>query len=223
MRFIILTGLLILSFQVSLGQEKPKAELFDEFGMIDCCHSNFDNFLNEISETNSIGYIVIYKNKDKPLESYYYEVALKSHFLVRDVKNIIFIQGKSENSTRTELWKIPQGAEKPSFDEEKWNYYFQSKTKPFIFYSDSEVDGICMFFSNLYFQNILNGNIDANLNVVIYANSQKQFLQKRKKMQKNLVKNYDVKQNRLKFFRKPKTNNVLANAEYWLVPKNQRN
>ncbi len=223
MRFIILTGLLILSFQVSFGQEKPEAELFDEFGMIDCCHSNFDVFLSELIETNSIGYVVIYKNKNNPVESYYYEVAVKSHFLSRDINHIYFVQGKSEDKTRTELWKIPQGAEKPSFDEEKWDYYFHSKTKPFIFYSDSEVSGICMFFSNLYFQLILNGNTHAYINVVIYSNSQKQFLRKRKELQNNLIRNYDVEQNRLKFFRKPKTNNVLENADYRLVPKKQRN
>jgi hypothetical protein len=223
MRSTTLIFLLILSFQVSFGQEKPRAVLFDEFGMIDCCHPNFDAFLSEINKTNSIGYIVIYKNKYKPLESYYYEVALKSHFLVRDVKNINFVQGRSENSTRTEFWKVPPNAVKPDFEEDKWDYSFRNKTKSFMFYNNSGVDGICMFFIDFYFRNILSGNRYANINVVIYANSQKQFLRKRKELQNDLVKNYDVKKNRLTFVRKPKTKYVFENAEYWLVPKKSRN
>jgi hypothetical protein len=219
----ILFAFLFLSFQVSFGQEKPKAIMFDEFGVINCCHPTFDEFLSEIRETNSIGYIVIYKNKNNPIESYYYEVAIKSHFLVRDVKNIHFVQGRSENSTRTEFWKVPQNAEKPDFDQEKWDYFFSSETKPFIFYHDSGVDGICMFFVDLYFQNILSGNKHSGINVVIYANTQKAFLRKQKDLQNNLVKNYDVEQNRLKFFRKPKTKNVFENADYWLVPKKPHN
>lgn len=219
MRFIISIVLLILSFQVSFGQEKPKAELVDEFGMIDCCHPTFDMFLSELIETNSVGYVVIYKNKNNPIESYYYEVSVKSHFMARNIKNIKFVQGRTENSTRTELWKVPQNADKPDFDEEKWDYSFPGKTKSFVFYSDSGVDGICIFFIDLYFQNILSGNKFANLNVIIYANSQQQFLQKRKELRNNLINNYDIEQNRLKFFKKAKTKNVLENAEYWLVPK----
>lgn len=222
LRQLIFIILLIFAFQVSFGQEKPTARKVDVFEMVDCCFPNFDAFYSELLASNSTGYVVIYKNKNKPLESYRYQYAVKSIFAL-DRKNteIHFIQGKGENVTRTELWAVPKGAEKPTFAEETWDYSIPPFTKPFMLWEESTIDGICNFFyQKEYFSNILKSNEWLNMNVVIYANSAKQFRKTQKEVLEMLVDNNKITKNRIRFFNSPKIG--FAEMEYWLVPKRRK-
>ena len=65
----ILLILLILfdSFQICFGQEKPKAELIDEFGNITCedLIARQDNLIALLqNDPTAVGYVVIYGKKD---------------------------------------------------------------------------------------------------------------------------------------------------------------
>ncbi len=211
---------LLVSFPFAFGQEKPKAELVGAFGMIDCCFPDFDIFYEDLLSTNSTGYVVIYRNQNNPIESYGYEVAVKTQFLLREAKNVIFVQGTSEDQTRTELWRVPKDAEKPNFGEEVWDYALPNETKPFIFWTDTEIDEICSFNDEMFIRNILMGNKNVKINVMIYTNSQKLFLKKKREILSDFVKNYTFEPKRLTFFRKSKTS--IENVEFWLIPKRNR-
>jgi hypothetical protein len=52
-----------------------------------------------------------------------------------DKSRINFIRGEDSENLRTQLWIIPEGAEKPDFKEAGWNFVFPPQTKPFLFLS----------------------------------------------------------------------------------------
>jgi hypothetical protein len=118
---------------------------------------------------------------------------------------------------RIRLWRVPHGAEKPSFEETKWNFVFPPKSKPFKFYDDA-ADLICppTPFEKVYAE-YLNANPQARGNIVIYAKSFKKYT-KLKKDARNLLK--DISANRIRFIHiKSSHSDNYANIEYWLVPE----
>lgn len=218
MKSFLASLILILAFQLCFGQEKLKAELLDETGSIDCCYPNFQMFLSELEKSNSQGYIIIYGNKNNKLGNYRYEQSIKSWYGFRGNPKIHILHGKSEESIRIQFWKVPDRAEKPNFQEEPWDYSLFNIKRPFLLYDGNSDDGVCMFiFEESYISKILLASPDLNLNLVIFADSQKNFRQTKAKLLRKFVTNFSVPKNRLRtFFSKEKS---MQEVEYWLVPK----
>lgn len=218
MKFFLIPVSLLLAIQISFGQEKPKAKLVDEFGQLNCCFPYFDAFYNNLVETNSDGYVVISRDREYPSSSLSYLYAVRTIFLLRDFRaKIHFIRSKSRDQIRTQLWKVPPGAEIPEFGEEVWNFEVLPNTKPFVIWHESEIDQICNFFgSSNFISEIVSGNKEAGINVVIFANSQKTFLREKRRVLNTLIDTKIIKQSRLQFFKKPKKDFELL--EIWLVP-----
>ena len=121
------------------------------------------------------------------------------------------------------MWLVPTGAEKPDFEEQKWDYTFPEKTKPFVLYTKyAYADDICLPVSDEEFASkLLLANPNMNAHLVIFTNSIKQFNQTKNKLIKEYTKTYKIPPNRLKVFYAKKTEQV--ELEFWLVPKNKRN
>lgn len=219
--FFILIILFAL-FQIGFGQDESKAEIIDEFGRISCDDflARIDNFYIALDNNpNSQGYIVIYGDNDYLRTKLVYELWFNGAAKFGAVKSENFsdnritkIRGEEKGNIKIQLWKVPDGAKKPDFNEEKWNFVFPSNTKPFIFYEEFW-DQICssVSFEKIYIE-YLNANPEAHGNIVIYEESYKNFL-KTKKETLNLLFKIPAKKFRF-FFVKSESSNI----EFWLIP-----
>lgn len=221
LRRLFFTFLISLAaFQFCFSQEKPKAVLFTEVENPNCeiLLATADAFFNELNnDPNSQGYAVIYGKKNDLREKLTYELWLNGAMIFRkfDDSRIIKIRGADAENLKIEFWKVPTGAEKPMFNELKWNFVFPAKTKPFVFHD--EYEQICYSGSfEKAFAEYLNANPDARGHIVIYETSNKKYLKQKKEAQKLLS---EIPQNRLRFFQ---VKSDSSNVEFWLVPKKKK-
>jgi len=220
LRYLIFTFLLLLAaFQFCFSQEKPKAVLVTEFEDANCeiLLAQMDNLMVELNnDPNSQGYAIIYGKKNGLRGNLAYELWINGSMEFRkfDSSRITTVRGEETENLKIQFWKVPAGAEKPSFNEGKWNFVFPPKTKPFVFHDDYS-DQICSYVSfEKVFAEYLNANQRARGHIVIYEKSVNKY-KKRKKETQNLLSK--IPQNRLKFFY---VKSDTSNIEFWLVPKN---
>ena len=203
--------------QISFAQDKPRAVLVDEFDNISCDDflARADNLFIELqNEPNSQGYVVIYGKNESLPKKIAYELWTNGAIKFRnfDGNRITKVRGAETKNIKVQFWKVPAGAEKPNFNEAKWNFTFQPKTKPFVFHDDLEQ--ICSSDSfEKIFAEYLNANPQSRGHIVIYGKSPKEFERQKRQTQK-LLKN--IPSHRLRYFF-IKTD--YSNTEYWLVPK----
>jgi hypothetical protein len=225
---VFLISLILVALQICFGQEKPKAELVDEFGKIYCeelrvrIDSFYQNGLG--SSSSSTGYIVINGNKNNSLEKYLLEVRFKSAVGSQkyDFNRVVFVRGKDNDSTHGQFWLVPEGAEKPDFDEENWDYSLPELNKAVKFHERiwEDFDDICPSnrnFSEELYAKLLLGNPNFRGNIVISGNSSKNI---KKELIKVFVNQYKIPANRLKFFYDK--NGYPENVEYWIVPTKKK-
>ena len=220
--------ILFASIQICFGQERPKAELIDEFGLIGCegILSRIDNFMVEImNEPNSVGYAVIYGKKNKALDSLQYEGWINGNVRFRrfNEDRLITIRGKEQDNLKIELWIVPAGIEKPFFTESKWNLDL-SGIKPFIFFADNYDAGICPGNPLATYAELLFANPNFRGHIVFQDKTDKKFRIREKEILDELVNYYKIPRNRLKLFYDKDKNYPyhFTNVEFWLVPKRQR-
>jgi hypothetical protein len=219
-----LISFILFALQICSAQEKPKAELVDEFGKIYCedLQSRLDGFYQNGlgSNSSSTGYIVIFGNKNNSLEKYMLEVRFKSAVFSQkyDFNRVVFVRGKNDDSTHGQFWIVPPCAAKPDFDEENWNYSLPELNKAVKFHERiwEDFDDICPSnrqFSEELYAKLLLGNPKFRVNIVISGNSSKNL---KKELIKVFVNKYKIPANRLKFFYDE--NGYPDNVEYWIVP-----
>ena len=224
----IVLVVLFASLQICFGQEKPKAELVDEFGKIVCedLQVRTDIFYRNGlgSNSSSTGYIVINGSKNNSLEKYLLEVRFKSAIISNkyDFNRVVFIHGKDGDSTHGQFWIVPAGADKPDFNEANWDYALPELNKASKFYERNweNFDDICPSNINLseeLYAKILLGNPNFRGNFVINRNSSKNI---KKELLKTFVNKYKIPANRLKFFYD--ANGYPDNVEYWIVPPKRK-
>ena len=224
--FLIL--IVLFALQICFGQEKPKAELVDEFGKINCeeLQARTDGFYQNGLRSNpsSTGYIVIFGNKNNSLEKYLLEVRFKSAVISQkyEFNRVVFVRGKNNDSTHGQFWLVPAGAEKPNFDEENWDYSLPELNKAVKFHERNweNFDNICPSnrnFSEELYAKLLLGNPGFRGNIVINENSSKNL---KKELLKTFVNKYKIPLNRLKFFYD--ANGYPDNVEYWIVPPKRK-
>lgn len=217
-RFLFTFLILLTAFQLCLSQEKPKAVLIAEFGNDgrESLLQRMDYFYSELAnDPESHGYIIIYGKDDDTAGKLTYELWINGsiHFRGFDPNRVNKIRGAEAEKLNIQFWKVPAGAEKPTFEEGKWNFSFPPNTKPYVFH-DSYSDQICSYtsFEKVYAE-YLNANPEAKGHIVIYEESRIKYLKKKKESQKLLS---EIPQNRLRFFY---VKGEDSNVEYWLVPK----
>ncbi len=226
--FLVLI-ILFVSFQIGFGQEKPKAELIDEFGKANCedFWARFDNFFNVLqNEPTSTGYIIIYGEKNSLPANLGYEKLTNGivRFRNLDPNRLVIIRGEEKDSIHIEFWKVPAGAENPTFVAGNWDLTVK-QNKPFILRGYSEGDGICPTNTSIkLFADYLKSNPNMRAHIVITGKAIENFANTEKDLSNQLVNEHKISPNRLKFFYvKDKTFPYdFADVEFWLVPQKRK-
>lgn len=206
----------------TFSQEKPKAELIDEFGSISCGDflSRFDNLLISLQkDPNSTGYIYIFGDQNEPKNNLFYELIVQGEVFFHkfDSSRIKVIRAKGEGNLRTQMWIIPEGANLPEIEQENYISKIADASKPFIVLYDGD-DGYCPIIGqNGLFIEILESNPKNRGHLVIYEKSRVKYEKAKKELKQSLNK---ISQKSLKFFY---VKSEIRLTEYWIVPKKKLN
>lgn len=216
--------ILLASFQISFGQENPKAELIDEFGKILCedAIGRLDSFFANLQNNpDSTGYIIIYADKNSIIEGFDFEHTIKNHIVFRkvDEKQFVIIRGEKRDNIKIEFWKVPAGADKPSYTEEKWTQTINNPDKAFVF-GIVHIDDVCFSFNSKVFAEFLIANPNLRGHIVIYNKSKKEAQKESKEWLEVFTNEFKVPRRQLRiYFSK---NRDYPGVELWLVPQKKK-
>ncbi len=242
-RFLFAFLISLAAFQFGFSQEKPKADLFSEFGKF--CSEEFsahlDAYINELSNNpTSTGYIVFYGEKSIPeAKNQHYSNAAKylSRFRKFDLSRFVFLRGENREAMLTQFWVVPVGANPPilekPFVESKitsttlfdngyadFNKYFGKRD----IYINGFLDLGCDFSPNRNaFAKVLLSNQDLSGYLIVYTKFGKGKSRANKIGKfalKELVKDYKIPRERLTMIYGG--NREEPEIEFWLVPKNDK-
>lgn len=208
-----------ISFQVCFGQEISKSVLIDKFGQTGCedYGARIDLWSADVNNTpNSKGYALIRGPKNEPLQRISHREWIYGQLLYRNIKSdkFIVIEAGESEELDIELWKVPNGVEKPFEINTKWDYSLPLN-KALIYYASEDDGGICPYINrSKVFVELLQANPHLRGNVVIYEESVNQFRKRKEDLLKEMS---SISQNRLRFFYSKKS--YSGHIELWLVPK----
>ncbi|HMS43055.1 MAG TPA: hypothetical protein PKE69_22695 [Pyrinomonadaceae bacterium] len=224
-KILLLVFVLIVFFKFCFAQETSKAILLDELSEREInCETLLVTtdylYIELANEPNSQGYIVISGKNSEILKKTYIERVIEGAIIFRKLnkKRITIIRGKETEKMTVQVWKVPTGAEKPDFNEVKWDFRLSPDIKPFVFYANSgEFEAICSIpSSDKVYAEFLIENPKCRGHIVIYENSPAKF----RKAKADLLKNFpDTIKNRLKFFFVRRETSIF---ELWLVPPKKK-
>lgn len=229
MRIFFTLLLIFCGFIVSIfSQEKPKAELVDEFGKTSCedLIARQDYLFYQLqNEPDSMAYVVIYGDKNNAKFAWAVKSYLNGQTAFRkyDKNKLIIVKAKDEDALRVQFWKVSLGAEKPDFQEVGWNYDVSTKKKAFRLNSTIyENLDVCPSGNKIEdFSKYLNFNKDFRGHIVIYTDSNFNFQKEKAEFLDQLTRKYNVSSKQIRFFfMKQKTDNYYY--ELWLVPNKKK-
>ncbi len=219
--FLILV--ILFSLQTCFGQEKPKAELYDEVVNMPCdeLKGRVDGFSVQLGNNpNSTGLIIIYGEQNNQLRNYHYESLIKDIIDngKYDGRRVTFVHAKSEKKLRVQFWLVPPDAENILYDEENWDYVLTAANKPFIFdYQDDYPESDCPAkFDSAFYAKLLLTNPNFRGHIVIRQRSVAGFNKIRKELSNKLFQINKTPPDKIKFFY-AKPDRYTA-VEYWLIP-----
>jgi hypothetical protein len=217
--------LLLAAFQFCFSQEAPKAVLFDKFGRVgnDELQAHIDPFYSSVRDTNSKGYIIVYGTKDDQLTKYIFERHIKGCFRYRKLPDEIFIfaLGEDRNKFETELWQVPDGAEKPLFTETPRDYKISKLTEPRMISILSSDDDYCpLGFDMEFYSKFLKANSYINGKIIIREKTYKDYQKEKQKYLLELIETNKVSVRQIKIVRGKY--NGASDAEFWYVPKKRK-
>lgn len=218
--------LLFAAFQFCLSQEKPKAVLDDKFGAIinDDLLARIDGFFQNITaDKNSKGYIIVHGTKNNSLLKYTFERHIKGCFRWANFpeNNFTFVLAEDRDKFEVELWKVPNGAEKPQFIETPRDYKILELTKPRYVYKLNIDDSYCPLFFNMeFYSNLLKANPNLIGKIIIYEKALKNYQKEKLKYSRELVKTYRISPQQMIFVRGKYYGE--PDAEFLLVPKKKK-
>lgn len=221
----ILTFLIFFgSVQFCLGQEKPQAVLFDQFGGVPCDDflMRIDMFFNELqNDPNSTGYAVIYTRENLSKLSIWRLNVIGGQIDFRkfDPSRISIVRAKKDTEIQIEFWRVPAGADRPSFGEE-WSNVLPSSAKPFIF-TTSFYDHICPVIGVREYWAFLEANPDSMGHLAVYQTPKRKAKKEADFWLKILSKDHKIPRNRLKVFY-GKADRPTSGTEFWIVPAKRK-
>lgn len=220
---VFLVFVVLFSLQIGFGQEKPKAELYDEVVNMHCdeLKGRIDGFFVQLGNNpNFKGQIIIYGEQNNQLRNYHYESLIKDFIDDRkyDPGRVAFAHAKSEKKLRVQFWLVPPETEKIRYDEENWDYVLTAANKPFIFdYEDDYPESDCPTkFDSAFYAKLLLTNLNLRGHIVIRQRSVAGFNKVRKELSNKLIQINKTPPGKIKFFY-AKPDRYTA-VEYWLVP-----
>ena len=218
---IIFTVLLVPCF----AQEQSKAILVERFGGLtnDPLQATIYNFIEDITKTNSKGFIIVYGTKKSQLSKYLYERKIRGCFQWGNYSdnNFSFALGEDKNDFTIELWKVPVGAEKPRFEEAKRDYNLSQITQPHLIYQYSLSDEYCpLYFDMKFYSRFLNANPNIIGKIVIREKTLSKYNKEKQKYLQELTKTNKVSLKQIKFVRAKYESE--SDAEFWLIPQKKK-
>lgn len=226
---------LFASFQIFFGQEKPKAKLVDEFRKItsEDFGARLDILFSELTQKpNSTAYVVIHNGKVLDnRERFRFEQLAKGYIKNArfDEKRIYIIRAKDLDEVKIEFWVVPEGAEKPSFTQVKWDSALPPNAKPYIFtttdWSERVLNPAAEYLDLNLFSEYLETNPTARGHFVVKARTKEEFRKEQTNITNLLVEKYKINSKRLKFFYIRENKPLLdsyPDVEVWLVPQKQK-
>ena len=217
---LLLLTILLASFQICFGQEKPEAILTEEFGKITCEEllARLDQFSAELNNNpNSTGYIVIHPEKTSVRSGISFVNWIKGHWTFRklDETRYVIIRGEEKDTLNIKFWRVPPGADESFHKGEKWLAAATKIKKAFVFNS-LHIEDICPTFNPKYYAEILLSDPSLRGHIVIFSRSRKEARKAAEDWLTMLTKDYKVPRNRLRVFFANEQNGL--EAEFWLVP-----
>lgn len=225
--------LILLILQASLlicpAQNAARAVKTDEFGKANCEEfwARFDGFVNELQNNpDSTGYVLINGEKYSLRTVLGYEKLTNGILKLRnfDRSRLVIIRGAESDAVNIQFWRVPAGAEPPRFVQGNWDLTVK-QNKPFVVGSYSEGDGICPASTSVkLFADYLSANPDMRAHIVITGKTSENFAKMAKELQNQLLDEYGVSSNRLKFFFVKNKNYPyqFEGVEFWLVPQKKK-
>ncbi|CAN5734709.1 hypothetical protein BH24ACI1_BH24ACI1_24710 [soil metagenome] len=228
-KYFLVLIILLASLQICYGQENPQAMKVDEFGKANCedFWARFDNFFNDLqNDPTSMGYIIIYGEKNSLRANLGYEKLTNGivRFRNLDSSRLVIIRGEEKDAIHIEFWRVPAGAETPAFVQGNWDLTVK-QNKPFILGGYSEGDGICPTNTSVkLFADYLTANPNMRAHIVITDKPTENFANAEKDLLNQLVNEYRISPNRLKFFyvKDKKSPYEFADVEFWLIPQKKK-
>lgn len=233
--------ILLVSFQICFGQEKPNPELTDEFGKL-CSEevmARYDMFFSRLQNNPAAeGHIIFYGDHSTEGKNLKFAGYLKEFYpTVRsfDKTRILLTRGENQDRMKTQFWLVPAGAIPPKpeaiFTEEKialtkrydkgWAG-FNKWSGSLDIYSDGFLDLGCEFSPNTGgFAKTLLANRELKGYLIVYTEFGKGVGRGNRIANfavKDLIKNHKVPRNRLKTIYGG--NRQEPEIEFWFVPKN---
>ena len=213
--------ILFTSFQTCFGQEKPKAEQIDEFGIISCDDflARLDNLFNALkNEPDSTGYAIIYTEKDsRQLKRFETWINGQVYFAKFASNRLVIKYAEKEDDFRVVFWKVPAGANLPTFVEQKTSFVLPPSTKAFRL--ATSVYEICPTLSPKLYANYLQANPNVRGHIVVFNKSIREAKKDGEDWLKILTKEFNVSRNQLKVFYNKNYPYSESVTEFWLVPK----
>lgn len=216
--------ILLASFQIDFGQEKPI--LVDQFGRLsnDPLLARIDSFSQAvIAAENSKGYIINYGTEKDQLAKYINERRIRGclRWMKYPEDKFIFALGADKNELRTELWKVASDKEKPLFDEIKRDYSLSKLIEPRLVYQSSWVDEYCpVSFDMEFYSRFLKANSNLTGKIVIRERTLKKYLKEKRKYFRELTKTENVSSRQIKFVRGKYRGE--PDTEFWFVPQKKK-
>lgn len=206
------------------AQTDPTAIKIDEFGKLTCCdfEVRVDNFLLALkNQPSATGYAVI--SGDTLSQRLYLErFFLDAKAETNADQNVTIIREKGQGiGPSVTFWLVPEGAEKPPFQEISLDFMLPPDRKPFLFVDNSE-PGVCPGYSlDLgHLSEFLQANPTARGNIVISSRvNAREYRELRTKLKANALA-AKIAIDRIRFFRGATLYN--STVEIWLVPRRSR-
>jgi len=211
----------VLLFVISgFAQEKPKANLVDEFGKITCedLLARIDNLSVQMSNNpTSTAFVGIQPQENTLTKAIYYKQYIEKTFQRRnyDSSRLRIVQGKETDSIAGSFWLVPPDAEDPVKETLPWPEKKLDLTKPFIF--DSEADeGVCRTFSARTYAELLKANPNVRGHIVVHPYLRGQRTETALHWLRIFREDFNVPKNRLRVFITKPTD--WPYVEFWIVP-----
>lgn len=228
MKNLLTLILLISAFQVSFGQEKPKAEIYDKIGLWTCHDVKMravDFAIELVKDQNSIGYAVVYEKKGGKKRTEIIENVIKNSVYLIDLDRIgavkrptiRLVYGEPRDNFEIEFWKVPKDADVPKFQNEFLLPQIPDPLKPFIFGTEAG-ENICPTFSTESYVNFLKLNPTFNAHIVVVGGRDFMRSDFTDSLLKYLTTENNVQRSRIRFFFTKKKDD-FSHIEYWIVPK----
>lgn len=217
--------LILLCFVSKLVGQAPTAEKIDEFGKLGCCdfEARIHNFFIRLNyEPAATGYAVI--SGDNLGQRLYLERFVLDTIYEQNLDRTRVTMVREERQgtgPSVTFWLVPEGAEKPPFQEISLDFTLLPDRKPFLFADNSE-PGVCPGYSlDLgHLSEFLQANPTARGNIVISSRvGRKEYRELRTKLEAN-ARTANILLERLRFFRGETT--YYSTVEIWLVPRRSR-